>query len=315
VTSQVTIIVQAISPLRELYGMTLANSFTPKMLEAVRNEYAKIRVKGNPAVVLSRKVVNRKVATIVLIFRWAAGKGLINPSVWHGLQAFEETFRFQSGRSPYRETDPVASVDKADVDAIKDYVTPQVWSLIMFQWHSGCRPGEAVSIRTADIRQVGEVWDYFPRSHKSEHKGKHRGIPLNQHAQTVVKPWLRPDAPERYLFSPRDLKDDRHANAKHPVKKRSKRWFSECYSVNSYHKAVSRAIDRANRGRQEQGLPPIEHWHPHMIRHSYTDRVKERFDADTAQTILGHSSPRTTEKYFDQNKDYQRAKRAVANLD
>lgn len=168
-TTQYGIIVQAIKPLRELYGHTEANEFTPQMLDVVRDEFKKVRLRRNPSLGLTRGVVNQKIRVIVRIFRWAAGRNQIHATTWYALNAFEKEFRLAKGRSPFRETKSVLPVERAHVDAIKNYVTPQIWGLIELQWHSAARPGEATIIRTCDIDMTGPVWVYTPHTHKTEH--------------------------------------------------------------------------------------------------------------------------------------------------
>ena len=71
----------------------------------------------------------------------------------------------------------------------------------------------------------------------------------------------------------------------------------ESYTVESYRRAISYGIKRANRERAERGLPLIPHWHPHQLRHSAATRLRKEFGLDAARAVLGHSTPVVTEVY------------------
>ncbi len=63
------------------------------------------------------------------------------------------------------------------------------------------RPGEVRLMRMRDIDMSGEVWEYRPQEHKTEHHGRQRLIFIGPKGQEIVKQFLLAD-PERYLFSP-----------------------------------------------------------------------------------------------------------------
>jgi hypothetical protein len=98
----------AIRLLRQIYGNTAAAEFGPLQLEAVRNAIVNTGI--------SRNGVNRRVRLIVQGFRWSVAKGLVPPSVHHGLQAVTGLRR---GRCEAPETEPIRPVPGAFVDAIE----------------------------------------------------------------------------------------------------------------------------------------------------------------------------------------------------
>ena len=312
-TTQYGIIVQAIKPLRELYGHTEANEFTPQMLDVVRDEFKKVRLRRNPSLGLTRGVVNQKIRVIVRIFRWDAGRNQIHATTWYALNAFEKEFRLAKGRSPFRETKSVLPVERAHVDAIKNYVTPQIWGLIELQWHSAARPGEATIIRTCDIDMTGPVWVYTPHTHKTEHHDLERYIPLNRSAQKILSPFLKPNEPETYLFSPREAVAARHPNPKRRRPRPYSKKFNACYTVVSYNRAIHKGVDRANSDRAKNGMPQIPAWNPHRLRHSAATRIENVLSTEDARAVLGHRSQKTTEIYI--KRDLKRALAAMAQID
>jgi integrase len=284
-------------PLRRLYGHTLARDFGPTGLKAVRQAMIDSG--------LCRNEVNRRVRIIVRTFRWTVSEELVPPSTHQALRSVPGLRRGQGG---VRESEPVRPVPDAFVDAIKPYVSRQVWALVQLQRLSGMRPGEVVIMRTQDIDAAGRVWVYTPATHKTEHHGRERRIYLGPQAQTILREWLRTDlaAP---LFSPAEAEAERRAemrrNRRSPIQpsqrnraKRNRRKAPGAfYTVDSYRRAIAYGIRRANRGRAERGEPEIPTWHPNQLRHNAATRLRREFGLDTARAVLGHSTPAVTEVY------------------
>jgi integrase len=120
---------------------------------------------------------------------------------------------------------------------------------------------------------------------------------LGPQAQAIVRPFLRPDEPQAYLFSPRDAVAELHrgrARATRPTPselvRRSPAPGQEhgaCYSRRSYRQAIVRACRRA-------GVPA---WTPRQLRHTTATRVRAEFGVEAAQVVLGHAQLDTTELY------------------
>ena len=83
------------------------------------------------------------------------------------------------------------------------------------------RPGEVCIVRACDIETDGDVWEYRPHEHKTEHHDIERVVDLGEQAQAIIREFLKPDT-EAYLFSPADAEADRrirlHADRKTPLK-------------------------------------------------------------------------------------------------
>ncbi|MGE3180102.1 MAG: hypothetical protein AB7N71_00590 [Phycisphaerae bacterium] len=193
------------------------------------------------------------------IFKWGVENERVPPSVYHGLAAVAPLKR---GRSDARETEPIRPVPDAYVDAIRDYVSEQVWAIIELQRLTGMRSGEVCIMRAGDIDMTGRLWEYRPARHKTEHWGADRIVHLGPRAQEVVKPFLRADL-DRYLFDPRDAEETRLRAAelarKTPRtcgnrrgtnrKRKPKRSPGDRYTPASYGRAIKRAFERTNADR------------------------------------------------------------------
>ncbi len=301
-TREIINVKHALRDLRRLYGHTPARDFGPLALKAVRQAMIESG--------LSRGVINRRVRTIVRAFRWAVEEELIPASVHHGLKAVAG---LRKGRTEARETEPVRPVPDAQVDAVRPYVSRQVWAMIELQRLTGMRPGEAIIMRTGDVDASGEVWVYRPARHKTEHHGRAREVMIGPLAQRVLRPWLRAER-DAYLFSPAEaLAERRRAMRearKTPVQpsQRNRRRAGpgkqpgECYTTNSYCRAIHSACDKAGVGR----------WHPNRLRHSAATRFRRVAGLEGAQVLLGHASANTTEIYAE--TDRQRAVETIRRV-
>ncbi len=318
-----------IRPLRRLYGTTLAREFGPLQLKAVRQAFIDSG--------LCRNEVNKRTGRVARAFKWAVSEGLIPPSIHHGLQAVSGLRR---GRADVRESERVKPVAESLVDAVRPYVSRQVWAMIQLQLLTGMRPGEVCQMRTRDVDRSGVLWVYAPESHKTEHHGKLRRVVLGPNAQEVLRPWLRAEA-SAYLFSPREAMDERQAARrsarKTPLtpsqrsrtrKARPGRSPGEHYDTRAYAHAVAAACSRAfphptlsassgviSNPTQRGELAEWErrhHWHPNQLRHNAATRLRKEFGLDTARAVLGHSSTAVTEVYAE--LDQEKAAEAMSRL-
>lgn len=192
---------RAIKPVRKLYAKAEATDFGPLALKAVRQ----VLIDDG----LSRKVINRHIFRIRAVFKWGASQELIPSGIYEALRTVSGLGR---GRSAARETKKVRPVPDEHVDAIKNYVLPQVWAIIELQRITAARSGEVVIVRASDIDMTGKGWLYRPSSHKTEHHDHERIIDLGPRAQAVIRPFLKSDV-YAFLFSPRDAIVEQHKNA------------------------------------------------------------------------------------------------------
>jgi integrase len=254
--------------------------------------------------------INKRVRRIIQMFRWAVEEELVPATVHHGLKAVEG---LRKGRGDVREGDPVKPVPDAYIDAVRPYVSRQVWTMIELQRLTGMRPGEVLAMRTIDVNTAGRIWEYEPQSHKTEHRGRKRIIFIGPQAQAILRPWLRAEilAP---LFQPREAEEERRA-AQRLVRKTKvqpsqqdrrkanpRRRPRDHYSTDGYGRAITYGIRQANQDRAARGEPAIPHWHPHQLRHNAGTRIRREFGLDVARAVLGHSTPIVTEIYAEIDK-------------
>lgn len=296
--------------LRRLYGRTVAMDFGPRALEALQMQMVEA---GQ-----SRTYVNQNIAHIKRLFKWAVRRQLIPVTVYQSLLAVPGLKR---GRTTAREPEPIGPVNDEVVDATLSHLPPAVAEMVRFQRLAGCRPGEVCMIRPCDVDTKGEVWCYIPQSHKTEHHGRERRIFIGPKAQDVLRPYLLRDH-QSYCFSPTESRRkqcaEMRANRKTKVqpsqidrsKRKPQRTAGDCYTKDSYNRAIRRAVDRANKERKESEKLP--YWHPNQLRHSVATTVRQRFGIEAAQVTLGHAKADVTQVYAE--RDFSLAREVMQKI-
>jgi integrase len=268
-TSEVHCIKAALRPLIRLFGETKAAAFGPKRLKDVRSAM----VQANN----SRKPINKHVGRIRSMFKWAVAEELLPPTIHAALLCVQG---LKAGRTEAKENEPVIPVSAELVHKVKATVSPSIAGLIEFQLLTGARPGEAVQVRLCDITATGEVWEYIPASHKTEHKGKVRRIPIGPRCQELIRPRMTTDTTAP-LFP---------------------NMYGRAFKVHGYRTAIGRACERL-------GIP---NWSPNQLRHTAATAIRREAGIETARTVLGHSSVDVTEIYAE--RDYAAARSIIAKI-
>jgi len=331
VTSEYGCIKEALKIVRELYGRKIANDFGPLALKAVRQRMVD---KG-----WSRGHINKSIGRIRRCFKWAVENELVKRDMYHGLMAVSG---LRKGRSEAREPDPVMPVDDTTVQATLPHLSYVVADMVRFQRLTGCRPQDVCNLRPCDVDTSGEVWLYRPETHKTEHHGRDRVIPIGPKGQDILRPYLLREK-ETHCFRPVDSENKRreklHESRSTPLscgnrpgtnrKRKPKRSAGEQYAADTYRRAIHRACDiafpppeplsqRENESAQ-QWLERLtvkqraelekwqsEHrWSPNRLRHSAGTEIRKRFGLEAAQVILGHASADVTQVYAE--RDLQKA--------
>ena len=303
-TTEVCNIRVALRPLIQLFGTNRVRDFGPRKLKVVRQYFI------NNA--HCRTNINRMISKIKLMFRWGVECEFIPPSIHTALAAVAG---LKLGRTEARESKPVKPVAEGTVSDTLVYLTPTVAAMVQLQLLSGARPGEICKMRPCDITfGTNGVWCYRPESHKTEHHGKERRIYIGPEGQDVLRPFLG-RKPEAFYFSPAESEAER--NAERRKRRKSPMTPSQArrkpkthrgsppkdhYTKDSYRRTVIRACRKAG----------VEPWSPNRLRHSRATIIRERYGIEAAQTVLGHSDPKTTQIYAE--RDFEMAARIMREI-
>jgi len=258
-TSEIPNIKRAIKTLRETFASLPAKEFSPLKLKQVRQRFVDDG--------LARTVANKYTPIVVRIFSWGVENELIPSSVVHALREVKSLPR---GRCEARETDPILPVDDDTIERTCEHLPPIGVAMVKIQLLLACRPGELVSMRPCDIDMSKPIWIYRPQSHKSEHRGKARIIPIGPRARLLLAPLL----PE-FAAMPVWRVDGK------PLTPAAYGWM------------IAAACKRA-------GIP---HWTPNRLRHAGATKIRAEASLDAAQVILGHATIATTQIYAEKNVD------------
>lgn len=295
----------ALRVVKRLYGRTECAKFGPLALKTVRDDIISTGI--------GRRSVNDQIGRLKRMFRWSVENELVPPSVFHGLQAVAG---LRKGRATAPEPSLVRPVPDEYVDAIKPFVSKQVWEMVELQRLTGMRSGEVLIMRGCDIDMSGALWLYTPSSHKTEHFGHQRAVELGPKAQKAIKPFLKQNL-EAFLFSPAEAVADWQADKRRRRKSKvqpsqrdrstpnSKRKPADRYTTDSYRRAIQRACEKAwpvppeTKADAEKVKAWVKNhsWHPHQLRHNYATRIRKEFGVEAARILLGHRSAVMTELY------------------
>lgn len=288
--------------LRSMYGDLPVDEFGPLKLKAFRVVLCKEREiqQGNRTEIKvpTRRFVNQQVQVVRRVFRWGVSEELVPVEV---VTALETVSGLQAGRVDLPESKGVLPVSDVHVDATIPHLPSVVAGMVKLQLLSGMRPNEVLQLRPCDVERSGDVWTYKPQQHKTEHHRRQRIVAIGPQAQVVLKPFLDRE-PERFCFVPSESYAESLAkrNAKRvtplscgnrPGTNRKKRRAvapsDDCYSNDSYRRAIHRAADKAK----------IPRWSPNQLRHSAATKIRAKFGIEQARVVLGHASAVTSEIY------------------
>ena len=179
----------------EHYGHVSVDQFSPPALLFLQNKWVE---QG-----LARLTVNRNVTTIKMVFKHGSKYGWIDPAIYHALLSVDN---LKKGRTKAHEYRDIGAVDEEIINRTLPFMPPIVADMVRVQKFCGMRPQDVRNMRSCDINRNDEIWTYTPFTHKTEHKGKDRIIAVGPRAQAILTSYLveKADAPEAFLFDPRD---------------------------------------------------------------------------------------------------------------
>ena len=251
----------AIKLLIEHFGERPADDFDAMQLERFKGELVDAEY--------SRKYGNAIIKTVKDTFKWAAQRKLIPVENYTLIETVDLLTTSEA------KTKVVTPIDDATVEQTLPELSTELQQMIAFIRHTGCRPGEARTMKVGDIDR--ETWLADLKQHKTAKKGKARYIVIPPNVREMLLPRLLRPA-DKCVFSS-ELKGTR------PYEKRA------------LGRAIDRAIKRINRKRKEQGEPQLEHWHPYQLRHTRATEAREQYSAEVCQVLLGHSKIDMTQHY------------------
>jgi integrase len=239
---------------------------------------------------VSRQYCNSLMRYIRAMLKWGSLRKLVSPLV---LAEATLVPAIKKGKTTAYEKPQRQDVPDEIVDRTLQFLLPTLRDMVQVQRLSTMRPSETCRMKPGEIdteyttAEGVNIWMYTPGTHKSSWREKSRNgeyvriIPLGKTEQEIIAPRLVSKADEDFIFSPKDTMQEKYArdaaNRKTKVQpsqikrkernaKKSRRKDRDCYSRDSYNRAIHRAIIAANKflPKSEQ----IQHWTPYQLRHA-----------------------------------------------
>lgn len=300
-TNELPGLLTALRTLKAHYGHTRAADFGPLALKALREKFVEA---GH-----SRGYVNQNVGRLKRMFRWAASEEKLGVTAY---QALATVSGLRSGKTEARESAPVLPVSDFVVEQTLPYLPEVVADMVRLQRLTGARPGEICSVRPCDVDTSASVWCYVPDSHKTQHHGRERRIYIGPRGQDVLRSYLLRDK-SSFCFVPAESEARRNAERrerrKSPMtpsqaarrpKRRPLRSAGKKYANDAYRRAITRAVELANRERKEHDKLP--NWKPNQLRHAAATEIRRQYGLEAAQVALGHASADITQVYAERDQ-------------
>ncbi|MHB8953853.1 MAG: tyrosine-type recombinase/integrase [Pirellulaceae bacterium] len=285
----------AMKVLRDSYGPTRVDEFGPLSLKAVRQRMID---RGN-----SRKYVNKNVGRIRRAFKWGVENELVPVAVY---QSLATVAGLKKGKTPAKDFEPVGPVGDDVVERTLPHLRPKLVAMVQLQRLLGCRPGELCEMKASDVDRSGDVWQYVPRRHKTEHHGRSRVILIGPRAQQVLTPWLL-RAGDGYCFPPRGKRDTYHMTERcyrSTIHRACDVAFPAPEPIGRRAKETIKKWQARLTAEQRQELEKWQashRWSPNQLRHTAATEIRRKFGLEAAQVILGHASADVTQVYAERD--------------
>ena len=272
---------QTIALLLEKHPKTAVTAFRVADLEAWQSWMCNLPHKKKPGERrYARSSVDGYVFCALRIWRWGVRKRGIPASLLAELSERQGP-RHGQVREP-RVVDPASPTAIA---ATLPFLSVPVRGAFQFQFATGCRPNEALSLTPGQIQRSGVVripgagefelpagvWCYVPAKHKMRSRGKPRYIMIGPDVQAILAPFLDRGQHE-YCFCPRESVGAKKANEK--------------YSIQSYYEAVHDASVKA-------GSPIF----PYQLRHTRAQLIAKSHPIESVMAQLGHHTKSESQGY------------------
>ena len=243
-------------------------------------------------VTLRRKAssINRKLAAISALFRWAEQTGQVSTIPTKGIKPIRQTTVAPRWLDRKEQFALQRAIEKdlqiARLRYSRRYVTRRRdASLILFLLHTGLRLSEVVSLQISDAQTSERKGSVLVRRGKGN---KERLVPLNAEARKALQEWLavRPKNSGAFIWVAVEAAADEGLSGR----------------------AVQRILHRYA---QDAGL---ENLTPHILRHTFAKNLaNNNVGLEKIAALLGHASLNTTRIYI--TPDARDLERAVEQLE
>ena len=269
---------------------------------------------------VARTYCNMLMGYVRRILKWGSLRKLVSSVVLAEAKLVPDLVK---GKTKAPEKKKRKDVPDVVVTRTLPYLLPTLRDMVQVQRLASMRPSEMIRMRPGeiDMENVHEgvvIWLYVPGTHKSDWRDDDipRIIPLGKPEQEIIAARLEGKSDEDFIFSPKDAMQEwyeqRAAKRKTKISpsqvkrmertaKKPKRKIKDCYDANAYNRAITRAIEIANRDLPDK--EKIPHWTPYQLRHAgITEITKKTGNVNIAKAVAGHRNINTTLIYAHADK-------------
>jgi integrase len=260
----------------------------------------------------SRQYCNMLMRYIRAMLKWGSLRKLVSAVV---LAEAKLIPHLKKGKTTAPEKKKRKDVPDEVVTRTLPYLLPTPRDMVQVQRLASMRPSEMIRMKPCeiDMENVHDgvvIWLYVPGTHKNDWREDDytRIIPLGKPEQDIIAARLEGKSDDDFIFSPKDTMkewyEQRATKRKTKIPpsqikrmertvKKPKRKVKDCYDANSYNRAITRAIEIANKSLPDK--EKIPHWTPYQLRHAgITEVAKKTGNINTAKAVAGHRSINTT---------------------
>lgn len=293
-TAEVHCIQSALLRLLPLYRRMPAVEFGPLALKAVRQ-----RMVDDGC---SRNFANKAVARIKRMFRWAAAQELIGVEVHQRLATVDG---LREGKTTAKELPPILPVSPAAVEQTLPHLCDEVADMVRFHRLTGCRPGELVTMRPADVDRSSDVWRYTVPNHKMSHTGRERVVYIGPKAQAILTPFLLRGARDFcFLAKRRGTRRQALDYYRQHIRVGCELAFGmpdQLRYIDRNHELATE--ERSKLQAQAAAWRAKFCWSPNQLRHAAATEIRRAHGLEAAQVLLGHSRADVTQIYAERNSE------------
>ncbi len=223
---------------------------------------------------LKANSINRKLASLSALMRWARESGTIQVDPTEHLKGIRSIQPAPKWLDKNAQFALQRAIEK-DLQ-ISQLRYPKRWrtrqrdaSMTIFLLHTGLRLNECTQLRLVDVKLTERKGMVLVQNGKG---GKQRSIPLNSEARKALEAWLK-------------------------VRRSGEEYLWVAVEANDQNGLTGRSVQRVlKRYAQDAGLEELT---PHILRHTFAKNLVNRgVGLEKIAVLLGHSSLNTTRIYI-----------------
>jgi integrase len=215
--------------------------------------------------------------------------------------------------------------------------------MVRIQLLTGCRPGEICSLRPCDVNRDGDIWEFIPESHKTEHHCRSQRIFIGPKAQGILNRYIDNRPADSFCFSPAESKEwylaQRRANRQTPMtpsqmsrkrKDAPDKQPGDRFTTMAFGKSIKAACEKTMpsilrnlsrlpaeirlRAKELRNRWRSRHvWSPNQLRHTRATMLRRDYGIESAQVVLGHSDASLTAQVYAE-RDFNAARSIMAEV-